>query len=168
MRNSPGPTRNSILPDMAEPEPPGDRHGARDGRRGSSLLEILVAMVLLAMGLLLLPMVQMTSIVAKSQTDASRMRTAVELGQSAVDRFRDIPWGAVRSSPAEGFEQARGGLVPAFSRLPSAAGDSVAVHGTAYYRLWHVAPDTEIPNLKTLTVWCCWRGKAEPGAAPCS
>ena len=117
-------------------------------------------MVLLVMGLLLLPMLQMTSITAKGQAASSGMRTAVKIGQSAIDSFRKTPWDSIRSSPAEGFEGgADGKVVPAFSMLSKAAGDSVSVRGTVYYRLWRVVPDPEIPNLKTITVWCCWKGK---------
>jgi len=38
----------------------------------------------------------------------------------------------------------------------------VTVQGTTYYRLWQVTPDPEIPNLKTITVWCCWRSDKSP------
>jgi hypothetical protein len=113
--------------------------------------------LLLAMGLLLLPMVQMTSIVAKHPMTSTKMRVAVDMAQAAIDRFQQIPWESVRSSPPDGFDQERDGFVPAFSRLPAATGDSVAVQGTVYYRVWRVTQDQELPNLKTVTVWCCWR-----------
>ncbi len=114
-------------------------------------------MLLLSTGLLLLPMLQVTALVAKNPLTSSRTRAAIDLAQDAIDRFQRIPWESIRSSSADGFEQTRDGIVPVFSRLPAAAGDSVLVQGTVYYRLWHVAADPDLPNLKTVTVFCCWR-----------
>jgi len=102
-------------------------------------------------------MLQVTTLVAKNPLTPSRTRVAIDMAQAAIDRFEGIPWDSIRSSSADGFEQARDGIVPAFSRLPAAAGDSVTVRGTVYYRLWHVAADPDLPNLKTVTVICCWR-----------
>jgi hypothetical protein len=113
--------------------------------------------MLFALGLLLLPMVQMTSVVSRNPMTSARTRVAVDMAQDAIDRFRKTPWDSIRSSPAEGFAASEGGVGPAYSNLPGAAGDSVAVQGTMYYRLWRVAPDERLPNLKTVTVWCCWR-----------
>jgi len=104
-------------------------------------------------------MVQMTSISVKSQKASLKMHTAVELGQSAVEHFRKSPWDSLQSSPAKGFMEENGHVVPAVSRLPEAAGDSVLVKGTVYYRLWRVVQDPEIQNLKTITVWCFWKGE---------
>ena len=103
-------------------------------------------------------MVQMTSISVRSQSVLLKMRTAVEMGQSTIDRLRKTPWDSIHSSPAEGFEEKKGNITPAISMLPFAAGDSVEVRGTVYYRLWHVVPDIEVQNLKTITVWCFWKG----------
>ena len=105
----------------------------------------------------MLLMVQMTSIAAKSRTTPSKMRTAVEMAGSVLDHFRTLPWDSIRSSPSEGFVEEKGVFVPATSMLPEAAGDSVSVRGIQYYRIWRVVSDEEIPNLKTITVWCCWR-----------
>ena len=115
--------------------------------------------MLLATGLLLLLMVQMTSISAKSQTASLRMRTAVEMSQSTIDRFRKSPWDSIHSSKVEGFVEENGNIAPVISKLPGTAGDHVAIQGTVYYLLWHVALDKEIQNLKTITVWCFWKGE---------
>jgi hypothetical protein len=104
-------------------------------------------------------MAQMTSVSVNIQTASSKMRTAVEIGQSAIDSFMQSPWDSIQSSPAEGFVEEKGNVAPATSRLPRAAGDSVIVDGTVYYRFWHVVPDPEIQNLKTITVWCFWKGE---------
>ena len=104
-------------------------------------------------------MVQMTSIAARSHTASSRTHIAVEMGQKIIDRLQKTPWDSIRSSPAEGFVEENGVVAPAVSRLPGAAGDSVSVKGTMYYRLWRIVQDPEIQNLKTITVWCFWKGE---------
>jgi Tfp pilus assembly protein PilV len=129
----------------------------KTGEGGFSLLEIFVAFLILSFGVLFLAMVQMTALTAKAPFASSNARTATELAQEAIDRLFQVPWGALRSSHPDGFQAGREGVSPAFSRLAASSGDSVTVRGTTFYRVWQVTPDPEIPNLKTITVWCCWR-----------
>ena len=124
---------------------------------GFSLLEVFVALLILSLGILFLAMVQMTALTAKAPFSSSNVRTATELAQEAIDRLFQVPWGELRSSHPDGFQAGTEGVSPAFSRLAASSGDSVAVQGTTFYRVWQVAPDPEIPTLKTITVWCCWR-----------
>ena len=116
-----------------------------------------VAFLILSFGILFLAMVQLTAVTAKAPFAASNARTATELAQEAIDRLFQVPWGALRSSHPDGFQAGREGVSPAFSRLAASSGDSVTIRGTTFYHLWQVTPDPEIPNLKTITVWCCWR-----------
>ena len=131
------------------------RRKRREG--GFSLLEVFVALLILSFGILLLAMVQMTALTAKAPFSSSNPRTGTELAQEAIDRLILVPWGELRSSHSDGFQEGKEGVSPAFSRLDASAGDSVTVQGTTFYRVWQVTPDPEIPNLKTITVWCCWR-----------
>ena len=124
---------------------------------GFSLLEVFVALLILSFGVLFLAMVQLTAFTAKVPFSSSNPRTATELAQEAIDRLFQVPWGELRSSHPDGFQEGTEGVSPAFSRLAASAGDSVTVQGTTFYRVWQVTPDPEIPNLKTITVWCCWR-----------
>ena len=131
--------------------------GRKRGEGGFSLLEVFVALLILSFGLLFLAMVQMTALTAKAPFPSSTPRTATELAQEAIDRLFLVPWGELRSSPPDGFQAGADGVSPAFSRLAASSGDSVALQGTTFYRVWRVTADPEIPNLKTITVWCCWR-----------
>lgn len=124
---------------------------------GFSLLEIFVALLILSLGILFLAMVQLTAVTAKAPFSFSNARTATELAQEAIDHLFLVPWGELRSSHPDGFQAGTEGVSPAFSRLAASSGDSVTVQGTTFYRVWQVTPDQEIPNLKTITVWCCWR-----------
>ena len=124
---------------------------------GFSLLEVFVALLILSLGILFLAMVQTTALTAKAPFSSSTPRTATDLAQEAIERLFQVPWGELRSSHPDGFQSGTEGVSPAFSRLPASAGDTATVQGTTYYRIWQVTPDPEIPNLKTITVWCCWR-----------
>jgi hypothetical protein len=124
---------------------------------GFSLLEVFVALLILSLGLLFLAMVQMTALTAKAPFSSSIPRTATELAQDTIDRLFQVPWGDLCSSHPDVFQTGPDGVSPAYSRLAASSGDSVALEGTMFYRVWQVTPDPEIPNLKTITVWCCWR-----------
>jgi Tfp pilus assembly protein PilV len=131
------------------------RRKSREG--GFSLLEIFVALLILSLGILFLAMGQMTALTAKAPFTSSNARTATELAQDGIDRLFQVSWGELRSSHPDGFQAGTQGVSPAFSRLAASSGDSVTVQGTTFFRVWQVTPDPEIPSLKTITVWCCWR-----------
>jgi hypothetical protein len=131
------------------------RRKRREG--GFSLLEVFVALLILSFGILFLAMGQMTALTAKAPFSSSNVRTATDLSQETIDRLFQVPWGDLRSSHPDGFQTGPEGVSPAFSRLAASSGDSVTLQGTTFYRVWQVTPDPEIPNLKTITVWCCWR-----------
>ena len=131
---------------------------ARKSREsGFSLLEIFLALLILSIGVFGLAMLELTAVTSRIPLAAAKVRTATGLAQATLDRFQEIPWRDLRSSPSDGFERKSQGPAPAFSRLSEAAGDSVVVQDTTYFRVWQVAPDAEIPSLKTIAVWCCWR-----------
>ncbi len=130
----------------------------RERREGGfSLLEIFIALLILSIGVFGLAMFQMTALTVGNPLASSKLRTATGLAQSALDRFQETSWSALRSSDPDGFRRGSDGGFPAFSRLADSAGDSVDVQGTRYYRVWQVTQDPEIPALKTISVWCCWR-----------
>jgi type II secretory pathway pseudopilin PulG len=131
------------------------RRKRREG--GFSLLEVFVALLILSLGLLFLTMAQMTAITTKAPFSSSNARTAADLAQEAIDRLFLVPWGELHSSHPDGFQTGTEGVSPAFSRLAESSGDSVVLQGTTFYRIWRVTPDPEIPNLRTIAVWCCWR-----------
>lgn len=128
---------------------------SREG--GFSLLEIFIALLILSIGVFGLAMLELTAVTARIPLASAKVRTATGLAQATLDRFQEVPWRDLRSSHPDGFHPGPEGVSPAFSRLPAAAGDSVTVQGTSYFRVWRVTPDTEVPGLKTISVWCCWR-----------
>ncbi|MDA8179118.1 MAG: prepilin-type N-terminal cleavage/methylation domain-containing protein [Desulfobacteria bacterium] len=126
---------------------------------GFSLIEVLVALTILAVGLLGLAMFQITAI--KGNAIASKWTVATELAQDRIERFRHVAWdNNLASSSAGGFTT---GPPPApnYANLPGAAGDNTIVRGTQYYRVWYVNPTPGSTNtFTTITVWCCWQDES--------
>jgi hypothetical protein len=137
--------------------PSGERADA-----GFSLLEIFIALLVLSVGLLSLAMVQFSALTARAPSATAGERVATSLAQAALDRLSAVPWDDLSSSRADGFLAVPGGVSPALSRFPASAGDSMTVGDATYCRVWQVVPDAEIPALKTITVWCCWRQGGGP------
>jgi type IV pilus modification protein PilV len=119
---------------------------------GFSLIEVLVALTILAVGLLALAVLQVTAI--RGNAVASKWTVATEQAQDRLERFRHVAWDNIVSSAAGGYNT--GTMTPQYGNLPGAAGDNTTVRGTPYYRVWFVS--SNITNsLKTITVWCCWQ-----------
>jgi prepilin-type N-terminal cleavage/methylation domain-containing protein len=125
-------------------------------KEGFSLIEVLVALVILAVGLLGLALFQTTAI--KGNAIASKWTVATELAQDRLERFRHVGWDNIVSSAAGGFTTGPPPQ-PTYANLPGAAGDNTIVRGTQYYRIWYVTSNAT-DSLKTITVWCCWSDDA--------
>ena len=124
-------------------------------KEGFSLIEVLVALVILAVGLLGLALFQTTAI--KGNAIASKWTVATELAQDRLERFRHVGWDNIVSSAAGGFTGSP--AQPVYASLPGAAGDNTIVRGTQFYRVWQVSSNAT-NSLKTITVWCCWSDDA--------
>ena len=126
------------------------RHAAR-GEEGFSLIEVLVALTILAVGLLSLALLQFTAI--KGNAGASKSTIATELAQTKLELFRRDDWTVIDNSTTTTFGV---GTIPVYANVPADAGDNVTVRGTNFYRIWRVVPNAS-SSLKTITVWSCWQ-----------
>jgi prepilin-type N-terminal cleavage/methylation domain-containing protein len=126
---------------------------------GFSLIEVLVALVILAVGLLGLAMFQITAI--KGNAIAAKWTVATELAQDRLERFRHVNWNSIQSSVPGGFVPGTQPPQAAYGSLGGAVGDNTNVRGTTYYRVWDVTPATSAATtFTTITVWCCWRDES--------
>lgn len=128
----------------------GMRRAAR-GEEGFSLIEVLVALTILAVGLLSLALLQVTAI--KGNASASKSTIATDLAQTKLELFRRDAWTAIDNSTNTTFGA---GTTPIYASVPADAGDNVTVRGTMFYRIWRVLPNAT-NSLKTITVWTCWQ-----------
>ena len=103
-------------------------------QEGFSLIEVLIALVILAVGLLGLAMFQVTAI--KGNAIASKWTVATELAQDRLEKFRHVNWAVIQDNvPSTGFIP---GMQPAqsdYGSLGGAVGDNTIVRGTQYYRV---------------------------------
>ena len=121
------------------------------GNEGFSLIEVLVALTILAVGLLALALFQVTAI--RGNAIASKWTVATQLSQERLDRFRHLPWDNIVSSNGAGYDT--GTMQPVYTSLPGAQGDNTTRRGTQFFRVWSVTNTSA--TLKTITVWTCWR-----------
>lgn len=129
------------------------RHRLCAEKDGFSLIEVLISLTILAVGLLGLALLQTTAV--KGNEIANKSTVATELAQDTLERFRRVAWANVLSqADTAAFDTSP---TPIYASLPAAAGDSVTVRGTTYYRIWRVDPNVATATLKTITVWCCWQ-----------
>jgi len=126
-------------------------------QEGFSLIEVLIALVILAVGLLGLAMFQVTAI--KGNAIASKWTVATELAQDRLERFRHVNWASIQPSVPAGFVPGTQPSQSAYGGLGGAVGDNTIVRGTQYYRAWQVSGNAT-NSLKTITVWCCWSDDA--------
>lgn len=128
-------------------------------QEGFSLIEVLVALVILAVGLLGLALFQTTAI--KGNAIAAKWTVATELAQDRLEKFRHANWTSIQSSVPGGFVPGTPPLQSAYGSLGGGVGDNTSVRGTTYYRIWDVTPATTTSNtFTTITVWCCWRDES--------
>lgn len=123
---------------------------------GFSLIEVLVALTILAVGLLALALLQTTAI--KGNSLAAKSTVATNLAQDQMEQFRHTAWTAIGSSPATGYDTAT--MTPVYANLPGSAGNSVTARGTTYYRVWFVTPVLPA-TFRTITVWTCWQDERQ-------
>ena len=71
------------------------------GKEGFSLIEVLVALAILAVGLLGLALFQTTAI--KGNAIASKWTVATELAQDRLERFRHASWTSIQDNVPGGF-----------------------------------------------------------------
>ncbi|MFA6147171.1 MAG: type IV pilus modification protein PilV [bacterium] len=131
-------------------------HRRRNGsspEAGFSLIEVLVALVILAVGLLSLALLQTT--VIKGNAIASKSTVATQVAQDKLEWFRNQPWAGITSSNA-GTISDNATAAAVYATLPAnPGGDSVLVGGATFYRVWAVTPNAA-NTLRTVTVWACW------------
>lgn len=123
------------------------RHDSRDG---FSLIEVLIALTILAVGLLGIALLQITAV--KGNAMANETALATLYAQNRMERFRRIPFDNIVSSPGiDGTTQE-----PNFAVLPTTSGieKTTTKKGVVIYRVWSVVNTSS--TLKTISVWACW------------
>jgi prepilin-type N-terminal cleavage/methylation domain-containing protein len=101
------------------------------GRRGFTLVEVVVAIVMLAFGVL--ASASLTAALMKSNRGVTNRTRAVEVARQKVEDIQSVNYASLVGGS-----------------------DAVNVRGIGYTRTWAVTADTPIANLKTITVTVYW------------
>ena len=119
-------------------------------RRGFTLIEVLIAMVVFAIGMLALAAMFVTQ--ARSNVAARGFTAAVNLGQEVHERLR--------SEPFASGQLAAGAHIPDGAFLPVNPVDEMGTAGgafpTIYTRAWDVQDGVPAPGPRTLPVTVVW------------
>jgi len=129
-------------------------------QRGFSLIEALIAMVLLSVGLLGAGLMQIGSM--KANTNAAGRTFGVGLAQSVLDDLRSRPLnddlladtGDRGSALDDGMASVGSDPVPADA--DQSMGLITASDGRDYTIFWNVAEDEPVDNAKTLRLFVYW------------
>lgn len=124
-----------------------------ESQGGFSLLEVLIALTVLAVGLLGLALFQATAI--QGNASASDTVAATYYGQDQMERLQIVPYDNLASSPPPGIS----GDNVVFSEIQSITDGNqttVSKKGQRYYRVWAVTAVPSTATLKMIRVWVYW------------
>lgn len=132
-------------------------------QRGFSLIEALIAMMLLSVGLLGAGLLQISSM--KANSNAAGRTFGVGLAQSVMDDLRSRPVdddllddGEGETDGAAGLDDgmAAAGGDPNPANADQSMGQITASDGRDYTIFWNVAVDTPLNGAKTLKLFVYW------------
>jgi type IV pilus assembly protein PilV len=111
-----------------------------DGEKGFSLIEVMIAMTVLALGLLAVAAAQLTAMSLASKS--RNLTAALHLAQEQIETFNSMP---LASLPATGND-------PNNPIDPDTTDDD----DTTYARRWTILPNTPAVGITTITVEVDW------------
>lgn len=128
---------------------------------GFSLVEALIAMVLLTVGLLAAGLMQISSM--KANSNAAGRTFAVGMAQSELDNLRSLPMDddLLDDSNGDGVVGlddgiASGGIDPNPAAADQSKGQVMGSDGRNYTVFWNVALDAPVDGAKTLKLFVYW------------
>ena len=127
--------------------------GTPESQGGFSLLEVLIALTVLAVGLLGLAMFQVTAI--QGNASASDTVAATYYGQDQMERLQLVPYDNLASSPPPGIS-GDNVVVNEIRSITDSDQTTVSKKGQRYYRVWSVSAVPATPTLKMIRVWVYW------------
>ncbi len=149
--------------------------GVLNSRAGFTLVEVLVALIILVIGLLGVALLQVTSI--SGNTFSREMATATTLAQDLLEKLKTLEWtetfmdDALSAGPhpiaVDLLRDLDGDGNPPFLSVGITTDNIIDERGLGainpnhgvllYTRLWSVQDDTPALNMKTITVTVSWK-----------
>ena len=118
---------------------------------GFSLIEVMIALSILAVGLLGIALLQVMAV--KGNASANETVIATQYAQDQMEIFHRMAFDNIVSSSSITTGTPK---QPDFASIPTDAGvpSIVTKKGVRIYRVWNVENTTA--TLKTVSVWACW------------
>jgi type IV pilus modification protein PilV len=144
----------------SEPERANETRAPRRSAAGFSLLEVMIAMVLLAFGVLAMGSAQLHSL--RFAADADNRSQATYLAEEWLSALMAAASDDDRLSPGAEKPDPGGTIVLSESTAAGFSGGNADGVGrtTAYERFWRVESNTPVSGLRQITVRVTWRGSA--------
>jgi len=135
---------------------------ARKNEEGFTLLEALVAITILAVGLLAVATMQTTAV--RGNTRAIGLTEAMTVAQTRVERMESLGYNDAVFTDGGGANDGAAGLgdIPADGQD---LGVKVGNRGLAYNVYWNVAPNWPLANAMTIRVIVIWTEKGNQRSA---
>ena len=126
-------------------------------QRGFSLVEAMIAMVILSVGLLAVGLMQIGAM--KGNTNALSRSDGVAMAQSQLDILRSLPLNdaqLVDTGSALDAGSAVGNANPNDALADHTNGVVAGSNGQQYTIFWNVVDNTPVPGTKTVRVYTYW------------
>lgn len=112
------------------------RSSPRSGREGFTLVEIMIALIVLAFGAL--AVAGLSAVLIESNRGATNRTRADEALYQKVEEFQSIPYRSIANGS-----------------------DTVSIGGVTFTRTWTIDPNTPVPNLLRLRLVAEWVEKGD-------
>lgn len=136
-----------------------------NNQKGFSLIEAMIAMMILTIGLLAVGLMQVSAM--KGNTNALSRTDGVAFAQSVMDRLRALPMSDALLTDTDGGVNLNAGMAtgggdpnPAVADHPPTllygANPITGMNGQSYTIFWNVTDNTPVTGAKTLRVFVYW------------
>ncbi len=136
------------------------------GQRGFGLIELMIAMVILAVGILGITKLQMQS--SFGNAGSRNTSAAVNLARSKLESLKRVGSYSIQEGVVVQLQDQNSSTAlddwttPDFTEGPMNEAEDSSSFGKIFTRMWNIADNTPMANFKTIRVRVAWTQNGEP------